>query len=284
MILIVGATGYLGGIIARRLLQNGEKVRILVRPQSDYAQLVAAGAEAVIGDLKEPESLRSACEGATVVLTTANSAQRGGEDNAETVEMRGNQNLIEAAQAAGVQRFLFVSALGADTSHPVPFLRGKAETEERLRASGMTFTILAPHIFMDVWIPMVVGSAIKEARPAFLMGPGERKHSFIAVDDVAAFAVAALKGETARDTKLVLGGPEAISWRQIIALAEQIVGRPIGLQTPAAGGPLPPLPEVVLGLLQGMEMSDVVVPMGETARAFGVQQTRAEQFLRRMLA
>lgn len=181
-------------------------------------------------------------------------------------------------------QFIFVSALGADTSHPVPFLRGKAETEERLRASGMSFTILAPHIFMDVWIPMIVGSAIKEARPALLLGPGERKHSFIAVDDVAAFAVAALQSGAAQNAKLVLGGPEAVSWREIIALAEQIIGRPIGLHAPAPGEPRPPLPEVVLGLLQGMEMSDVVVPMGETARSFGVQQTSAEQFLRRMLA
>ena len=64
MILVVGATGALGGLIARRLLADGRKVRILVRPGSTYQPLVAAGAEAIIGDLKEPSSLRAACQAA----------------------------------------------------------------------------------------------------------------------------------------------------------------------------------------------------------------------------
>src|SRR4051812_1503145 len=97
MILVVGSTGMLGGRIARRLLEQGRDVRILVRPTSDHARLVAAGAKPVIGDLKDPASVRRAVDGVDTVITTANSAQRGGEDNVENVDLHGNAALIDAA-------------------------------------------------------------------------------------------------------------------------------------------------------------------------------------------
>ena len=77
MILVVGATGALGGMIASDLLARGESVRVLVRPGSDYTRLVELGAQPVMGDLKDAASLRRACDGVETVITTANSAARG---------------------------------------------------------------------------------------------------------------------------------------------------------------------------------------------------------------
>jgi NADH dehydrogenase len=111
-------------------------VRILVRPQSNSAPLEQVGAQLVSGDLKDPLSLERACAGADRVITTANSALRGGDDTVETVDRQGNRSLIDAAKAANVQQFVFVSAYGATLDSPVPFLRAKAETEASLRASG----------------------------------------------------------------------------------------------------------------------------------------------------
>jgi len=284
MILVAGATGYLGGLIVRRLLEQGHAVRILVRPNSDYAELVEAGAVPAEGDLKNQESLRAACDGVEVVITTANSAQRGGDDNPETVDLRGNQNLIDAARAARVRQYIFVSAYGAEISVPIPFLQAKARTEDYLRGSGLSYTILAPHIFMDVWIPMVVGAAVRENRPIVLFGAGGRKHSSIAVADVAAFAVSAIGHDAAINQKLALGGPEAASWREIIAVSERVLGRSIPVHALAPDDPPPPLPELVVGLLRGMEKGDVIIPMEETARKFGVRQTTAEQFIRSAFA
>jgi len=71
MILVVGATGRLGGTIARRLLHAGRDVRVLVRPGSDHRELVALGAVPVLGDLKEPQTLGAACRGVDAVVTTA---------------------------------------------------------------------------------------------------------------------------------------------------------------------------------------------------------------------
>ena len=101
-------------------------MRIAVRPNSDFSQLVEAGAEPVSADLKDPDSLAAACARVEVAITTANSAQRGGADTTETVDLNGNRNLIEAAREAGVRQFIFVSASQADVSHPVPFLQAKA--------------------------------------------------------------------------------------------------------------------------------------------------------------
>jgi NADH dehydrogenase len=70
---------------------------------------------------------------------------RGGDDTVETVDRQGNRSLIDAAKAANVQQFVFVSAYGATLDSPVPFLRAKAETEASLRASGMPYTVLAPN-------------------------------------------------------------------------------------------------------------------------------------------
>src|SRR4051794_31045806 len=129
MILVVGATGMLGSTVTRQLLAQGKDVRILVRPQSQYQPLVEAGAQAVFGDLKDRASLDAACQGVDTIVTTANSASRGGEDNIQTVDQEGNHNLVDAAKEAGVKHFIFVSALGADPNNQVPFLQAKGETE-----------------------------------------------------------------------------------------------------------------------------------------------------------
>ena len=85
MILVVGATGSLGGSIARGLLEQGRQVRVLVRTGSDAKLLTDMGAEPAVGDLKDRASLNAACQDIETVITTANSALRGGEDNPETV-------------------------------------------------------------------------------------------------------------------------------------------------------------------------------------------------------
>src|SRR5512141_1979638 len=119
-ILIVGGTGDLGGSVAHYLLTNGFKLRALVRTSSKYQSLSNDRAELVFGDLKDPKSLEKAVDGAKIVITTANSAQRGGADNPQTVDLYGNRNLIDAASKAGVDQFIFVSMDGADPNSPNP--------------------------------------------------------------------------------------------------------------------------------------------------------------------
>lgn len=284
MILIVGATGRLGGQIVQRLLADGRKVRVLVRPQSDYGSLVQAGAEPVVGDLKDPASLHAACEGIEAVVTTANAAGRGGEDTFQTVDDEGNHNLINAAVQAGVERFIFTSVLGSDPDSPAPLLRAKGITEERLRASGMTFTVTQADVHMDMLIPLVVDLPLSQGEPVRVVGEGRRTHSFVAQQDVAAFTVAALDHPAANNSTIVIGGPEPLSWRDIVSTFEQELGRPVPLETVAVGQRLPGLPDFVTDLVTALEMYDTPLDMREMTSIYGVDPTSLTSWVRQRFA
>src|SRR5688572_23319547 len=241
MNLVVGSTGLLGGLITRTLLDQGKPLRVLVRSGA----AAASAAEVFRGDLKDRASLDAACAGVTTVITTANSAQRGGTDNIASVDLEGNAALIDAAKNAGVKQFIFVSAAVVDEASPVPLFAAKARAEKLLRESGMNWTVIAPHVFMDVWFPTIIGSALGANKAVPLVGGGKRRHSFIAVQDVAAFAVAAAGNPAAMNRRLVLGGPEALSWTQIVEKMGDILGRKLEVQDVAPGAPIPTLPPPV---------------------------------------
>ena len=283
MNLIVGSTGLLGGMIARKLVASGAPVRLLVRSGSTDI----TGAEAVRGDLKDRASLDAACAGVEIVITTANSAQRGGEDNVATVDVEGNLALIDAAANAGVKQFIFVSAAAVDENSPVPLFAAKARAEKHLRASGMNWTVIAPHVFMDVWFPMIIGSALGAGRPVPLVGGGKRRHSFIAASDVAAFAVASVNHPAAMNRRLVLGGPEALSWTDVVAQAGEVLGRRLEVETIEPGSPIPTLPppidQAIGNLAAGLEQQDVILDTEATARELGVTLTPAKTVLRQVL-
>lgn len=290
MILVVGATGLVGGMITRDLLEQGREVRVLVRPGSPYRALVEAGATPVMGDLKDPASLVAACAGVETVVTTASAGQRGGADTPQTVDLEGNRHLIDAAREARVRQFIFVSAFTADEASPVPLARAKALSEAYLRESGLPSTILAPNGIMEVMLPLIVGGPVRAGRPVTLVGEGRRRHSLVAARDVAAFAVAAIGHPAALGRRIAIGGPEPISWRDAVAVYEQALGHSIPVQTIAPGELLPDLPpvpglaELVSGLLTALETFDSSIAMAETARTFGVRPTPLGEVVRREIA
>ncbi len=291
MIAVIGATGVVGGMIARRLLEQGKEVRILARSNSVSAQLaregratsaeslIEAGAQSVYGDLRDRASLDAVVEGVETVISTANSAGRGGEDNPQSVDLDGNHNLIEAAREAGVRHFIFLSAFGADPNNPVPFMQAKGQSEASLRESGMEYTILAPTPFMEIWAAVVVGIPALQGQPVTLVGEGRRRHSFISNRDVAAFAAAAVDHPAARNQYLTIGGPESLTWRDVVATYERALGRPILIQFVPIGEPIPGLPEPMPWILAGMETYDSTIEMDEIARTFDVPLTTLETFV-----
>jgi NADH dehydrogenase len=284
MILVVGATGDLGSNVVRRLLARRQQVRILARPQSAYQPLVQLGATVSIGDLKDRASLDRACAGIDTVITTANSAKRGGDDNVDTVDSRGTMALIDAAKAAGVRHFIYVSVLGVSGDSPVPFLAAKARNEQYLRASGMAWTILAPNAFMESWPVTVVGMPASAGQPVTIVGEGHRRHTFVSEDDVAAFAVAAVGNPAALNQHVPIGGPDALSWRDVVKVYERVLGRPLEIRTVPPGAPVPGIPSTVLPLLAGFDAYETVFDAAPAARAFGVTLTPLEEIVRRRQA
>ena len=284
LILVVGATGDLGGAITRTLLSKGELVRVLVRPQSNFKPLADAGAQTVFGDLKNRSSLDSACKDVMVLITTATSAKRGGDDNPKTVDIEGNRNLIDAAKAAGVRQFIFISANIAHPNSPIPLMHAKGVTEDYLLVSGVPYTVIAPDAFMQVWVAMVVGMPALTGRAVTFVGTGQRKHSFISDSDVANFIIASIGNPKAINQKLVIGGPEPLSLIDAVKVFESALGRKIPVQSVALGQPVPGFPDAMAQIISGFDMYDSIVDMTELSRTFAVNLTSLEEFAKAFVA
>lgn len=287
-ILVVGATGMLGGRISKRLLADDRPVRVLVRhnsPSDELAQqglattaqsLIDAGARPVYADLKDPSSLVAALEGVDTVITTANSALRGGEDNVENVDLRGNRSLIDAAKTAGVKHFIFTSVNAADANSPVAFVAAKGQTEQYLQASGIPYTITAPNAFMEIWVAMIVAGPALSGQPVTVVGSGERIHSFICIDDVASFTVAAVDNLAAQNSSLVLGGPQAVSFRDAARIYSNLIGREVPIASVGPGEPIPGLPESAVPMAAGFDLYDSPMEMDELCETYGITLTPLE--------
>ena len=195
----------------------------------------AIGIEPVRGDLTDPSSLARACAGITTVIATANAAiPTRRTDTFEAVERDGYRNLIQAAVAARVRRFIYTSAPLSKHERLSPLLRFKRETERALAASGLDHVIFRADIFMDTAFTMMgsaiplrgsesatvlrpfafanrhfarIKDSIEQKHVALIPGDGTSRHTFICVDDVAAFlASAAFTGPSGIHA---IGGPEA---------------------------------------------------------------------------
>src|ERR1700751_2981481 len=171
MILVAGSTGLVGGQICVDLAKAGKPVRALARSTSDRARvdaLKSLGVELAEGDLKDQSTLDAACAGVLTVVSTASSTlshQTG--DTIETVDRDGELNLVEAAKAAGARHFIFVSF--PPFAEDFPLNRAKRTVEERLKGSGMAYTILWPTFFEEVWLS-----------PAWVLTPPTRRGEFTA--------------------------------------------------------------------------------------------------------
>jgi NADH dehydrogenase len=231
MNLVAGATGLLGSEICRLLAAEGKPARALVRTTSDQskvAQLESLNVEIARGDLKEHSSLDAVCRGASAVISTASSMlSRQEGDSIQTVDFEGQLNLIDAAKAADVSRFVLISFPQVDIEFPLQ--DAKRAVEDHLKSSGLTYTILQPTIFMEVWLSPALGFDAAKAK-AQIYGSGENKISWISYKDVAKFTVASLDNSEARNAVIELGGPEALSPLEVVQIFEKIKGQKFDVQ------------------------------------------------------
>jgi NADH dehydrogenase len=143
----------------------------------------------------------------------------------------------------------------------------------------MTWTVLEPNLYMDLWVPAVVGGPALAGQTVTLIGEGRRRHSMIAVRDVAAYAVAALDRREAEGNTLVLGGPEPLSWRDVVAVFATELGRDVPIQTISPGEAIPEWPETMTQLMASMDTYDSPIDMSETAATYGVTPTSVVEFV-----
>ena len=289
MILIVGASGRLGSVVVRHLLAQGKSIRVMTRNPLSLAHLKQQGVEIVSGDLRDRASLASACQGIEQVLAAAHALDGKGDNNPRTVDDMGNRHLIDAAKAAGVKHFIFVSVQGASPDSPLEFFRIKYRTEEYLRASGLNFTILRPGAYMELWAQLI-GQPIREQGKTTIFGRGNNPINFVSVEDVARFVSIALDDPRTRNAVIEVGGPENLTMNQVAEIFERASGRQakkrhIPLLMMRVMSILMQLINPTMGRLirNGifMDTANLRYDMADTARVFGIQLISLEEIARR---
>ena len=229
MNLVVGATGMVGTEICRLLASAGQPVRALVRATSDVnkvEKLKSLSVAVVQGDLRDRASLKAACKDVSAVISTASTmpfAYQPNENTPQSTDQDGCLSLIAAAREAGVQRLVYTSFPPMAPSFPLQ--DAKRAVEERLRASGMSYTILQPTYFMEIWLSPAVGFDYLNHK-AVIYGSGDNPISWISFLDVAQFAVASVNHPIAQNATLQLGGPEGLAPSEVVKIFEKIGGKP----------------------------------------------------------
>lgn len=287
-VLVAGATGFLGSEICHQLVEKNKKVKGLVRVSSDankVAHLKQAGVETVVGDLKDKPSLDNALQGVSAIISTVSSTlSRQEGDSIQTVDDEGQINLIDAAVAAGISHFVYISFCSMPGEFPLQI--AKRNVEKHLVESGLSYTILQPTYFMEVWLSPALGFDYPNAK-ATIYGEGKNRLSWIAIKDVASFAVAALDNPAAKNKIIELGGPEAISPLEVVKIFEKEQGNKFELQfvpvealkaqVEEAQDPLSEsFAALMLGVAQGSE-----IDMKKTLDVFPVQLISIKEYAKK---
>ena len=212
MILVTGGTGMVGGEVVRLLSQQGVEIRALVR--DPWKTKTLPGITWVAGDLSKPETLTTAFAGARTLFLISSIHQ-------DTVAVQ--HNAIEAARNAGVKHIVKLSAFGASDHSKAPICLWHYQIEKEMQVSGMDWTILRPHHFMQ----NLLGQAeyIMDDSVVY-SASGDGKIPYIDARDIAAVAAVTLTTPGHEGKKYVITGSEALSYRD----ATEIIGKTIGKQ------------------------------------------------------
>jgi len=213
MIVVTGATGKIGNELVRLLAERGETVRALARHAGQGAEL--PGVEWVAADLARRENLGPAFAGAErLFLLTANSEDM----------VRLQKNALAAARQAGVRHVVKLSALGASDHSQSVIGLWHYNVERVLQASGLAWTILRPHHFMDNLLDQRE-SIVRHG--VVYSAAGEGRIPFIDTRDIAAVVAVVLTEPGHEGKEYVLTGPEALSYRRATEILSGVLGRPL---------------------------------------------------------
>jgi NADH dehydrogenase len=291
-VLVTGASGFVGPHVVHALRARDVPVRALVRDRRRGARVTAWGAELAEGDVTDPTSLRAACTGADAIVHLV-AIIRGGRADYERIMAQGTRELVAAAQAAGVRRFVLASALGLDerSKDAVPYFAAKWEMERAVRESGLEYVILRPS-FVFGKDGGVLPTFVRLARfsPVTpIVGPGTQRLQPIWVEDVAEYYVRSLDLPEAAGRTFDVGGPDAPTWNEFWDRLKRVLGaRRPSIHVPfsamrlqaALTGRLPGAP-VTRDQLTMLELGDNVVTTPDAVETFQLPLVPLDEQLRR---
>ena len=292
MILVTGGTGFIGPKVVHALRAEARDVRCLVRKPDRAGPLKTWGCDLVQGDVTDSDSLRRAAEGCDAVVHLV-SIIAGTTSDFQRVMTAGTQSLVAAAQAAGVRRFVLMSALGVSeqTRTLVPYYTSKWEMEQAVRASSLEHVIFRPSFVFGRdggALPLFVRQ-VRWSPVTPVMGSGKRLLQPIWVEDVAAFFAAAVNLPGAANRTFDLGGPDRVSWNELYERIARTLGKrrrrlhvPVSVARIGAAVvehlPSPPLTRDQLTMLEAGDNVGDTTPARE---AFGIEPIGLDEQLRR---
>ena len=228
-IFVTGATGYVGGFILKELRRQGYKARCLVRNFDQADKINANGTEAVIADTTDPKSLQGVLTECDAVIHLVAIIEQDKKKNItfERLNFESTKNMVDAAKAQGVKRFIHMSALGADINGPTAYFRTKGKAEHYVRTSGLTFTIFRPSFIFgpNDAVYTTLADVIKKLPLGIMPVFGIRKyrHQPVSIFDVTKGLVHAIENDRTFHKTYDVGGPHAITYKeQLRAIANTI--------------------------------------------------------------
>jgi NADH dehydrogenase len=283
MILVTGASGYLGSHIVKRLAAAGKPVRALVRHRAwaeAEGRLAGLNLEWAEGDVTKPETLPAALRGVEAVIHTVAVAIEKGGRTYEAINYQGTVNIVNAARAAGVRRFLNVCQLGADANLPYRFLASKGKAQDYVAASGLDWTAFRPSViwgaedeFANTFARLVPLSPLIYP----IIGDGQAKFQSVWVEDVVTAIVKSLDDPSTIGQDFELGGPEVLTIVEIERRTLKAIG---------AGRLMIPLPLPLLRIV--VMLMQVVFPAPPVTTSLldllGVDNTTKNNALSRFVA
>jgi uncharacterized protein YbjT (DUF2867 family) len=291
MILITGATGYVGRHLVACLVAQGERPRCLVREMNRAKRMLPADkVELVQGATTSPASLDAAVQGVDTIVhaafLTADRKQSAGNEY-ERTNVQGTANLVKAAKKAGVKRIIEISGLGTRPDKPGSYMQGRYLAEKMLKESGLDWTIIQPSVLFGKNAPFIKGLAdlIRTSPVVPLIGGGKIMFQPIYVEDVVTVIIKVLEDPVSTTNKTyTIGGPAYYSFTQMIdvllqAMHKQRIKVPaptslvgVGAAVMEAVLPRPPLTKAAMTLftfdnttdLQSVERDFGFTPMSFT--------------------
>ena len=282
MILVTGGSGFIGRRVVARLADGGNGVRVLARGQRPAD--LPEGVEAVNADVLSGEGLAEAMSGVEKVVHTVAVIRESGGQTFEGVIRRGTERVADAAKLAGVGKLIHLSAIGAQDDPTYPYLYAKWWAERAVASSGVRYTILRPSIvfgegdeFMNALAGLVRYNPIVP-----VAGNGKARFQPIWVEDLVTCIVACLDEDAHDGETLELGGPEQLTYDEMVDIVKQTLGKsrlkahvPLALMRPLAQVmewvlPKPPVTPEQLKMLA----LDNTTATDSVMRSFGIQPRR----------
>jgi uncharacterized protein YbjT (DUF2867 family) len=230
MILVTGGTGFIGRSLIRALVDSGRQVRILLRPSAESPKIPrGTPVEVAVSSLNDFRSLRAAMKDVEAVFHLAGAERQSQKGNINLVDVEGTKQVVNAAKEGGVDRFVFLSHLGANRSSAFPILKAKAIAEKWIMDSGVPYTIFRTDAVYGPGDQFTepIFQLIKRTPGIFLV-PGQNDSLLqpLYVEDLVTCMVMTLENEKTVNHLYSIGGIEFLSYREVV----QLIARRTGLR------------------------------------------------------